>query len=175
MLYRRISIPGVRFYEDIGCLMAGNNAGNFMKLVTETGKTQRVPFTSLSSGGLKSKFPFLNFDSADRAEYEFEKAGYISPRRLVAAQLKVAQQNGCDFIPEVVSKVTRGVNTDNSYCMKVVTENGKTVMAKKVLLATGAFTTFRDLFGENIQPDVELAPLTVAKVEISKAEADRIK
>jgi hypothetical protein len=44
---------------------------------------------------MKKHFPYLNFSESDEAIYEMDNSGYISPRRLVDAQIQNARQNGC--------------------------------------------------------------------------------
>ncbi|KAK3096948.1 hypothetical protein FSP39_005057 [Pinctada imbricata] len=166
---------GIHFYDEVGCMSVGEIGGDYLTPISENNERQGIKARKMDPKETKQEFPFLNFSTNDGAVYESEQAGYISPRKLVQAQLKVAKQNGCDVMRDVVKEVKRRVDRNNKCFMEVVTDRGRTISAEKVLLATGAFTTFRDLLGYGPQPDLDLCPLTVAKVEVSEQDAHKIK
>lgn len=141
------------------------------RTATENG----VNIKNYKGQSLKKNFPYLNFNPADEALFEFNRAGHVSPRALLTAQLSVAKRKGCDVINDVVSKVQRKVSLDGSYIMEVKTETGKTITARKILLAPGAYTTARHLLPPQIVPDQTLTPLNVSLVEITDSDAQRLK
>lgn len=128
----------------------------------------------LGNNDLVRHFPFLNFSKNDEAIYEEKSSGYISPRRLIEAHKYLAKQNGCDIIDEVVRDVKRLV-VKGKYVMRVTTDCGRQIYADKVLLSTGAFTAFKDLLPSLLKVDVSLFPITVARVEISTADYEKIR
>lgn len=136
-------------------------------------KSHKLDTTFLTYKSFKEKFPYLNISESDGAVHEFKNAGYISPRNMVSAQIKQMKSNGGTHIAEVVNAVTRAVN-DGIYLMCATTHTNKQIWAKKILLTTGAFTGFRNLLPSGLQLDVDLRPLTVAKVEISEADFRKI-
>jgi glycine/D-amino acid oxidase-like deaminating enzyme len=140
----------------------------------ESAKQYGIKSKYLSSSELKKHFPYLNFSESDEAIYEMDNSGYISPRRLVDAQIQNARQNGCQILFETVNEVKRCVQNGN-YIMCVTTDSGRQIFAKKVLLATGAFTSFRNLLPNQLNLDVSLCPVTVAKVQINEAEYQKIR
>lgn len=153
--------------------MAGSR-GKFMDNTIDTVRKQKIKSEHLKNvRNIETKFPFLKFAKDDEAVYELNDAGYISPRNLVSAQIKLASSNGCDVFDDIVCKVARVVK-DGRYVMEIHTESGKTIHAGKVLIACGAFVNSRDLLGE-VVPDMNLCPLTVAKVEISHNDAHKIR
>lgn len=120
---------------------------------------------------MKKQFPFFDFNANDAGIYERKSSGFISPRNMIKAQLKLAQLNGCNVIIDVVSDITRILSEDKENIMEIKTDSGKKIMSKKVLIATGAFTSFRNLLGKDIHPDVNLFGANVAKVEINENDA----
>lgn len=143
-------------------------------------KEQQLESEILSYKTLKTKFPLLNFSDIDHGLYEV-KAGHISARNLVSAQIKLAKSKGCTYINEIVEKVTQ-MEEDGNSKMIVITELGKQVLCRKVLLATGAFTAFRNLLPEDLELEVGLCPLTTAMIEVTaddftnmRLDCDKIK
>ncbi|XP_021371983.1 uncharacterized protein LOC110462372 isoform X2 [Mizuhopecten yessoensis] len=173
--YRELeATSGVTFYTEAGCLMAGTVQGQFMSLTRDTVTSHSIQHVFIDSELLKKRFPYLSMSNTDEAIYETTRAGYISPRALIYAQKFVAMNNQCDVINEVVCKVSRDHVDGKSY-MSVLTEEGRTIKAQRVLLATGSYTTFKDLLCTGTEPEVTLCPLTVAKVEVSEEDAKRVK
>lgn len=128
----------------------------------------------LTNEKFRDKFPYLNVSKSDEAVLECNNAGYISPRRLIQAQLKQAKNEGCHVINEIVNDVIR-IEKDGEYCMRITTDTQKLIFARKVLLTTGAFTGFRNLLPSGLQLNTILHPLTVAKVEISEESFKKIR
>ena len=154
--------------------MSGENSSDYLRNIQGVVKTHKLNTINLQYQDFKDKFPFLNISTSDVAVYEYQNAGYVSPRNLVRAQIKQAKLQGCSFIPEVVNDVTRVVHS-GGYCMRVTTDKFTEILAKKVLLATGAFTEFRNLLPKGLYLNVGLCPLTVAKVEISESDYRKIR
>ncbi|XP_063432965.1 uncharacterized protein LOC134715037 [Mytilus trossulus] len=172
--YRQLeSDTGIPFYDEIGCLMIGEKDSKFLNQVTDVVKTQKMDATYLTNAALKEKFPFLHVSLSDDAVYEFKDAGNISPRSLIRAQITKATAQGCTLVTEVVNRVRR-IERNGEYIMCISTDASH-ILAKKVLLATGAFTAFRELLPDELQLYVNLCPLTVAKVELSESDLGRIR
>lgn len=169
---------GIEFAVDVGCLSVGDRGGNYITTVKHVVQKDRINAHVLSGAEVRSQFPFLSIPNSDEAVFESHFAGYICPRRLVKAQIAIAKKNGCQHIQEVVRSVTRVVvntNTDAESVMEVTTDSGRRILARKVLVATGAFTAFRNLLGVEVLPDTKLFPLAVTKLEISEEDAQKIK
>ena len=166
------------FATEVGCLSVGSRGGNYITALKEVVQKDGIQAETLSGTEVCSKFPFLSIPNMDEAVFESHFAGYISPRRLIKAQITIAKKNGCQHIQEVVRSVSRVLHNDSNKCevvMEVVTDSGRKVLAKKVLLCTGAFTAFRKLLGTEVSPDTKLFPLAVTKLEISEEDAVKIK
>ncbi|XP_052081757.1 N-methyl-L-tryptophan oxidase-like isoform X2 [Mytilus californianus] len=164
--YRQIeSDSGIGFYDEVGSLVAGGKDTKYMMDNEKVSKEQQLEIEILSYETLKTKFPLLNFSDIDHGIYEV-KAGHISARNLVSAQIKLAKSKGCACIHEIVENVTQ-MEKDGNSNMCVLTESGKQVLTRKVLLATGAFTAFRNLLPVDHELDVGLCPLTTAMIEVT--------
>ncbi|KAJ8304174.1 hypothetical protein KUTeg_017757, partial [Tegillarca granosa] len=158
---------GIKFYTEVGCLSAGDINGELLSSMYKTAIENGLNVEHYNKQTLKKRFPYLNFNPSDEALFEFHRAGHVSPRKLLTAQLSVAERNGCDIINDVVKHIQRKVGRDGSYIMEVKTETGRTITARKVLLAPGAYTTSRQLLPPQIVPNQTLTPLNVSLVEIT--------
>jgi glycine/D-amino acid oxidase-like deaminating enzyme len=87
----------------------------------ESAKQYGIKSKYLSSSELKKHFPYLNFSESDEAIYEMDNSGYISPRRLVDAQIQNARQNGCQILFETVNEVKRCVQNGNYIMYRYLT------------------------------------------------------
>ncbi|XP_060558104.1 uncharacterized protein LOC132718426 isoform X2 [Ruditapes philippinarum] len=105
--------------------------------------------------------------------FETQNAGHINPRRIVQAQKVIAAEQGCTIIDDVVNHVTRIVQSDGTYAMQVKTEEGRTILCKRVLLATGAFTTFKNLM-PYMKPEQKLSPISVSLLEVDKSSLETL-
>ena len=176
MIHVFLCITGVDFATEVGCLSVGSRGGNYITALKEVVQKDGIQAETLSGTEVCSKFPFLSIPNMDESVFESHFAGYISPRRLIKAQITIAKKNGCQHIQEAVRSVSRVLHDDsNKVVMEVVTDSGRKVLAKKVLLCTGAFTAFRKLIGTEVSPDTKLFPLAVTKLEISEEDAVKIK
>ena len=124
---------------------------------------------------MSKQYPYLKLAKDDIGVLEEQNAGHISPRKLVAAQKVVAMKQGCKSIDDTVSSVQRVVQSDGSYVMKVVTEGGNQIISNAVLLATGAFTNFRNLLPSGLKPGQELMGISTALVEVDGAYREKVK
>ena len=93
---------------------------------------------------------------------------------MVQAQKTVAQTQGCTVIEDVISKISRSVDSRGKYVMNVETESGKRIGSKSVLMATGAFTALRNLL-PGLHLDLELDPTAVVLVEINEIVAEKLR
>lgn len=164
---------GIDFFTEVGSLVVGTQGSLYMSNVESVVKEHKLKAKRLTFSEMKRKFPYLNIAENDCGFLETLDAGYISPRKLVKAQITVALKNECCYIPEVASNVRRVVK-NGEYTMVVKTES-TTIIAKKVLIATGAFTSFRNILPDGIQLDLSLCPIAVAKVEISASDYENLR
>ncbi|XP_045215480.2 uncharacterized protein LOC123565756 [Mercenaria mercenaria] len=163
---------GINFYHEVGNLMIGGE--DYLKKTNEVALRNGIRMQNLDNELLNQRFPYLRFRDDTIGSIEMKKAGYINPRRIVEAQKAMAAKQGCTIFDDVVNDVSRIVQSDGSYAMLVKTEGGRSILSKKVLLATGAFTTFRNLL-PGFQPDQILSPLVVSLLEVEKTNVKTLR
>ena len=86
----------------------------------------------------------------------------------MAAQLSLARRAGAKLIPSPATGLSkRGDNWE------VTTENGETVLGKKVVLAQGTYTAINSLLAPLLPPfDLTLTAQTTALLEVNKSNID---
>ena len=99
--------------------------------------------------------------------------GVINPRAQIDASISVASKQGCDVIRDIVSHVT-SKHESSGRIMILRTESGKTLHAKKVILATNSFTGSRNLLPE-VKVRFEASPQTVVLAEVDPADLDKLR
>ncbi|KAL5004169.1 hypothetical protein ScPMuIL_017625 [Solemya velum] len=173
--YREIEkLSGIKFYEERGFLSVGTVGNAYIEQVQQCVTEQGIRCNK-DVRKLKEQFPYLDLPRNDKWIFEMSQAGIINPRRLVNAQQKMALKNGCDIVRGIVNKVTRCVDNNGDYVMRIQTDTGEECVAKKVLLAPGAFTASRDLLGTDLVPDVYLKPTNVCLAEITESDAQMLR
>ncbi|XP_033761106.1 uncharacterized protein LOC117342917 [Pecten maximus] len=165
-------LSGVHFYDSVGSLTVGTRNSEYLNKVEKQANSQGYAHSMdiLDSQQLRRKYPFFNFSSEDQGIAEENTAGIINPRKMVMAQISVASKNGCDVIRETVTGIVRQPDGNS----RVVTENGRLIMTRKVLLATNVFTEIHNLLGD-IRPLYVPMPQTVTLAEISPQDATRLR
>ena len=153
--------------------MIGSSHSDYLKEVKKNATRQGVPIKELSHEDLIRLYPYLKMADDDIGLLEETNSGCINPRKLVAAQQKISEQQGCTIINDVVSSINKVIQQDSSAIMKVLTEDGRDITSKAVLVATGAFTTFRQLL-LGMEPDQRLRGLEVALVEVDESYAEEL-
>ncbi len=165
---------GIRFHYRSGGVQVGFNN---MDPNSSLNKLERnalhlgTAYEKYSSEAFCTLYPEFHFDDGLAVLHETGEAGYINPRSLVAAQVKIAGDQGADIIREkVVDLETSGngvaLTTEGSHASP-----GQTIRAKQVLVAAGAWTEF--LTGAKL--DLLPTPRTVVLAQVDSAEAERLK
>ncbi|CAH1796505.1 unnamed protein product [Owenia fusiformis] len=162
---------GIQFFSEAGYVVIAKNDSTCIKETIAASKSCHAEFEVLDSKGSKKQFPFLNITDDDQCIFEKESSGHVSPRKLVQALRLVAKQNGCDIIDEVVDDIREITDNNAERFSEITLSSGQKLFSHKVLLATGAFTTFRNLLPKHVEPDVNLKSATVLRVEIDDHDA----
>ena len=92
------------------------------------------------------------------------QGGHINPRVLHKAQQKIAKSRGCQIIDDVVNSI----HQESPGHQVLHTDSGKQISAKKMLLATGAFTECRKLLPKGVSPAMDSTTETVLFVSTRK-------
>ncbi|XP_054713485.1 uncharacterized protein LOC129222948 [Uloborus diversus] len=171
--YREIEeLSGIEFYSPVGLLCIGEKKGTYLEKLKQAASVCDVPLVDLSYSNIFHKrYPYIKLKPDDCAILEDAGAGYISARNLVAAQKKVAKMQGCHIISEVVKEVQELHEKHGLHL--TITEGGRKIFSKRILICTGAFTNFKNFMP---LPKLKINALkeTVAFLEISKLQADII-
>ncbi|KAL3865814.1 hypothetical protein ACJMK2_043164 [Sinanodonta woodiana] len=167
---------GISFYKEVGAMQVGTRNSQYINDVRQTNSALNISSREMNVSDMAKMFPYISFADDDVAHYQSTNSGHISPRNLVRAQQVIASRNRCTLIRDVVANIRRIVQSDGSYVMEVTTDSGSVYKSKKVLVTTGAFTTFRNILPyTDVVPDCTLYPITVAKVEVSPDSAVKLR
>ena len=166
---------GIHFYEDCGYLgVAGPRYQGYndwckssQTMVQEFGSKMLTPET------IPAVFPFLQLPSKSMACYEEpgQGAGYLSPRKLVAAQKKIASDQGCVVVNSLATSL---VSLEN--CWKIQTKCGQDFYSKNIALCQGTYSGLSFLAKDLLPPlDLTFTAQTTALIEVDREEAERLK
>lgn len=155
---------GVTFFNDVGALMVGADAGSFLNSARDVTATEAVSHADLAPGAFAAQFPDLTFSGDTAALWESGGAGHISPRRLVAAQTKAAEIAGAtlsDMVVDSIEETPNGIH---------VNSRGSSLRFDRVLIAAGAMTDH--VLGRAVT--YEVRPRTITFFHLSEEEAARL-
>lgn len=155
---------GIRFFHAVGCLFSGPAPsgpevylGRALAVKDDLGlDVETIPHADLSA-----RFPLMRFPAGHTGYLEHRHAGHVNPRALVRAQAKVAAAQGTAMIAETVVAVH-----DRGDHAEVVTAEGNTYSAGKVLVAAGGFTNLHALLPRPVEMSVRSR--TVVFFELSQ-------
>lgn len=156
---------GVRFYSEVGCLMAGPEGSQKMQDIDAVAARDALSCESYDTEALRRAFPFFAFPEGAVGRFEALGAGHISPRALVRAQIAIATVQGAKHVAEEVTGIDDGPDG-----VRVHTGHG-TLSFDRVLLATGGFS---DRLIKGALP-LEVYGRTVALFALDEAEAERLR
>jgi len=123
-----------------------------------------VPCALLDQDALNAKFPFFRFPQGHTGAFEPDRAGHVSPRRLVAAQTKAAKSLGATLLPETVQGI------DEQKAGVTLTTDQGTHRFDYVLVAAGYNSD--TVLGR--APQMDVYARTIALFELSDAQAARL-
>ena len=130
------NFSGINFFNPVGCLQGGSKgrmSGEVWKALNQAAETNRLKPELLEGEEIHTRYFFSQ--GHGQAILETGTAGHINPRALIQAQNRMAIDQGVQIIEDSVLGLR---NHDRCWLLK--TEAGRSFTAKKVLLATGAFT-----------------------------------
>lgn len=133
--YREIeAASGIRFYAERGVVMAGPEASAPMERIAKVAAHDGTPHDRLDDAALADRFGYFSFPAGTTAFHQTQQAGFISPRRLVAAQGVAATRAGAHLLrdrAEAVETHAQGVT--------IRTQAGE-IRADRALIAAGGYT-----------------------------------
>ena len=160
---------GVQFHYPCGGIMVcepSSAPSNSLYQIKQTAWKLGTTFDTYTSEAYASMRPEIALNEGLLVLHETNGAGYINPRSLVAAQVKIAEQQGTDVIREQVM----GMNPDDDG-VTVTTAAGQSIRAERVMVSAGAWTQF--LTGADL--GMVPSPRTVVLARLDAAEAERLK
>ena len=162
---------GIKFYSEVGCVIVLDKEADIL-MAKSAIKRSRKPIIMATWKDLKTKpdLKYFNFEDEDMCVVEFQYAGYVNPRLVVAAHQKIALNRGCQIIRDLVKNVSK-----NGQSWSVLTDSGQIIKANKILVTTGAFTAFRDVLPCGIKPLLQLKTQTVLFAEVNQHDLIRFR
>ncbi|MEO0343756.1 MAG: FAD-dependent oxidoreductase [Pseudomonadota bacterium] len=154
----------ISFFCDVGAMVAGPTENPDIQSILDQSKQSVLPAHILEDQSLQDHVPMFSFANGTTAFFEASGAGHISPRKLVAAQRKLAAKAGATLIEEEV------LSLNHKDGCTIVTESGARHF-DTVLLATGGFA-------QHLSPvDIPLKTYarTVAFFRVSETEGHRLR
>lgn len=163
---------GIRFHSPVGMIIAETPTvpDGHMKRPLATARELARQFTLYEppDRSWKGSFPFFDFPASYRLIHEPAPAGFINPRAMVSAQLKIAETNGATVIRETVLRVV-----PDGEGFELVTEQGRRLRAGRVVVSAGAFTQCHALIPHPLAFEAETETILLARV--GARDATRLK
>ena len=160
---------GIQFYHQVGCIHVGPTPTQDETYITEIEQVAHSlssDYTRCSALELRDVIPQLHFDEALTVLYEPKIAGYVNPRQLVEAQVKIARNGGA----HVVRETAVSLKPQQTH-FEIKTDKGSEIKAAKVLISAGGWTQF--LLGQDL--GLIPKPRTILLARLSTEEAERLK
>jgi len=155
---------GIHFHEPVGCLFVAPPTDPYFSQVLDTAERFNVDYVVYGSSAERATaHPHLLFPEQFASVYEPAPAGYINPRELIQAQMKVARAQGTRLISEVVTAVT-----PTPQGAIVTTESGQVYWTRNVLVAAGAFSNVHALLPEKLPLRVKTETTILARISASE-------
>ena len=158
----------VPFYTDSGHIYVSDKpmGAAYWQAIDEMAEKYEVNYRRLDHEARRREFPLLHVPATAEASWEGAPAGFLNPRGLVRAEQTAAAQNGATILNDIVTQLH-----DRGDHYELATRSGETVKARRVLLATGAYSTSFALTPR--QPALRYKGELIVRAEVSEAEAAR--
>ncbi|MEE9148066.1 MAG: FAD-dependent oxidoreductase [Candidatus Tectomicrobia bacterium] len=169
--YREVEAQsGISFYHEVGHLMVAptpESPEDYMARVQTVAADLSVACARYTDAALAEHFPYLAFESGSVGMYQPHTAGHVSPRAQVRAQASAAQKQGARLITASVHRVQQRADA-----VQISTDEGEVFHAKKVLVATGAFSNTKCLLPRPV--DIAVSARTIVLMELDVADVARL-
>jgi glycine/D-amino acid oxidase-like deaminating enzyme len=167
--YRELEAEsGITFYGETGCLITGRADGDYITSVQAVARHHTLDAPLIDRAGLRARFPWFDLPDTSAGVFEAKGAGYVDPRKLVAAQIACFERAGGVAILDDVMAVS---DTDGS--ASVALKTGGTVTAGRVLVATGGFSRAPGLLPRVPALVVKARTVVLAQLTPEQAQAFR--
>ena len=156
---------GIQFHHRVGCLRA-TDIPERIKQVDDCAERFQPPHRRLDAASCREAYPYLSFSDAFVAWDEGGEAGYVNPRSLIAAQLKVAEDKGAAVFRDIVTGIRRVGDSHEIY-----SREGNVRRARKILLTVGGYSN--TLLEKKLH--LRTKAHTILLAEVAPAEVNRLK
>ena len=157
---------GTSFFHEVGYLSVTNN-NDYYADVESVGKMFFPDAEYISHQESAKRFPYFNFPADIKTIYQQTMAGYINPRRQIAAQNKALEMYKGMIIDDVALDIKQNGKTISVYT------NYEIFDCRKVILVTGAYANIGGLIPKEIE--YEIVPHTIVFGEIAKQQLPSLK
>ena len=158
------SQSGIQFYHQSGCIFVGNTSDDdYLTKTEQVAQNNNAPYQRYSATAFRDILQLLNFEDGFTVLHEPKYAGYVNPRQLVEAQLKIAQKRGGDYLGETAVSITTHPNH-----IQIKTDKGTEIQTKKLLVSAGGWTQF--LLGQELGLVPKLRTILLARLDAQEAE-----
>ena len=160
---------GLHFYQPSNSLYVANPTlgAPVFDVVEAIAARFDLPVEWLDRAGQQALWPYLHFPAECRILHERPPSGILNPRRLIQAQLHLAELHNATIIPDIVTAVEE--KPDH---MVVTTQNGTQYQARKVVLASGAFSNSFNLTPQKMT--LRLKTEFILMAQVSPGETHRL-
>lgn len=162
---------GITFFAAVGSVMAGPEHGEASDFIQNTAKVAAAHGTAhdvLRNQHLGQRFPYFDFPNGTLALHERSDAGWINPRKHVAAELAFSESLGA-----VVYETTVRTLVEENGGVVATCDDQTVLTASKVIVACGAFSKAIGLLPDPLP--MKVFARTVAFFELDEIEARRLK
>ncbi|MFT5196556.1 MAG: sarcosine oxidase [Cellvibrionaceae bacterium] len=160
------SQSGIKFHHVVGGVRASAVSADPINTAEHVGRQLGADFEKISPSQINQQLPFFDFPEQSHILWEHSTAGYVNPRQLVAAQVKVAEQQRARIIRETALKLDK-----HPTHITVTTDSGTIIEGKRVLIAAGSYTNM-------LLPDQPLElkreSHMILRAEVGPAEQERL-
>lgn len=159
----------INFHTPVGCLYVNpHGSDSYLEKIEYLGKKFNSSYHFFENGkSLNKAFPEFHFPEISKGIFEDAPSGFINPRLLIKAQLKVFTKNNGTIINEIAQEIIYENET-----IKIITREGNIFETKKVLVAAGAFTNSFNLLDKKLA--FKLKSETTIWAKVNKEEAMRL-
>lgn len=151
----------IKFHYGVGCLYVNRyGQDHYLKAFSAVAQNYNIKYR-LFEPTKNNQFENLNFPEQALGVIEDYPSGYINPRLLLKAQLKIFKLQGGTTFSDTVIKLS--VKKNSRFLLE--TESGKIFSATKVLIATGSFINQFNLLPQKLKLITKSEVVLLVKIE----------
>ncbi|MGI9605962.1 MAG: NAD(P)/FAD-dependent oxidoreductase [Acidimicrobiales bacterium] len=155
---------GIGFHHDVGCLIASRPGGDGRSPDPIADLRERAITHRYFGPGDRTwtrRWPRLEFPETHAIAFEPSPAGYVRPKRLIAAQEACTRRSGGSLVTDTVIGV-EPLGASGGF--EIVTAAGRRIRSSKVVVAAGAFTNFNGLLEARIPLELKTEVIVLGEV-----------